>query len=166
MLGDDWEDFDIDSVELIETGPCALLREAWEEFAHHLCGDLIWAVEDDTYSGESFGKVFGGLSFACACGSCGTGSEMMCNGTGDGNPALICQGCDNQPGSGSNVLIAKVKISIDLFDNTDIILIQVVFKLLLPVEIMQGVDLIVHEVENNIPVVDLSCDQGDDDLVV
>ena len=91
---------------------------------------------------------------------------MVGNRTGNRNPALISQGSDNQPGGRSEVFIAIIHGGGDLPDHTDVILLDVVLELLLPGEIVDGLDLNVDEVGDDVSIVHISCDQGNCYLVV
>ena len=91
---------------------------------------------------------------------------MMCNGTGDGNPALVSKRGNNKPRRRSQILIPIIQLRIDLPDIANIILIQIVLKLLLPVEIVQRLNFILDQVEDNVPVVHVCSYHCHDYLVI
>lgn len=48
LLGNNWQYFNVDTIELVETGPGTLLAKTWEQALHHLVVNLVRTIEHDT----------------------------------------------------------------------------------------------------------------------
>lgn len=55
LLGDDGEDFNVDTVEFVKAGPGAGVGKACEELCHHFVVDLLGTVENDAEFSNRFG---------------------------------------------------------------------------------------------------------------
>lgn len=163
LLGDDREYLDIDSVELVQTGPGALLTQSLEQLVHHHGGNLVRTIEDDTKSAECFGEILGGLCLSGSGGSCGRGAQLIGHCAGDGDPASIGEWGDHESTGGPQVLIAVLHEGGDLPVHSFFID-QVVPELLLPEEVAQGLALLLVEIGHDVSVVDFDGDQGHDDF--
>jgi hypothetical protein len=106
LLSDNRQDFNIDSVELIEAAPCALLAEARKEATHHLVVNLIRAVEHDTEDADCFSEILSRLSFSGTSWTGRVSAKLDVEGTSDGDPASVSERRDDETGSGSHVLVA------------------------------------------------------------
>ena len=58
LLGNDREHFNIDSIELIETGPSTRRGETLEEFGNHEMVHTIRAVKHNALFGKGFSEIF------------------------------------------------------------------------------------------------------------
>ena len=99
LLGNDRQHFDIDSVELIETGPSSTLGQTREESAHHLVVKSIRAVEDHALYSQCFGEILGGFSLSSSSWALGVASIEEVEGASESHIALISEWGDNQSGS-------------------------------------------------------------------
>ena len=54
----------VDTVELVEAGPSATLREATEELPHELVVKVVPAVEHHAIDAEGLAQILGGLGLA------------------------------------------------------------------------------------------------------
>ncbi len=81
LLGNDREDLNVDTIELVEAAPGTCRGEAFEELTDHDVVHGIGAVEDDTLFGKGLGKILGGFGFSSTSGSCGSTSEVELEGT-------------------------------------------------------------------------------------
>ncbi len=106
LLGDNREHLNQDTIELIKTGPAALLGKASEMTFHHLIINLVRAIVDNTKAGDTFGEILSRFGFARACRSGWIGAEFDMKGTRDSDPALVGQGSDDKTRSGTHVLVA------------------------------------------------------------
>jgi hypothetical protein len=137
LLGNHRQHLDLNSVELIETGPSSSLAETREESSHQNEIDLIRAIEHNAKNGNGFGQILGRLSLTGTSRAGGVSTELNVKGTSNGNPASVGQGGDNKTGSGTHVLTTVVQSGLNLLDNATVIRVffVVVSELFLPIEV-------------------------------
>jgi hypothetical protein len=144
-----------------------LLSESLEMTLHHEVNNLIGAVVHDTVNGNGLSKILGGLGLASTSRSSRVCSQLDMESTGNGNPTLICQGCDNESGCGTHVLIGVHEGSLDLLYLCILSFIDpVVAELLLPLEIIDGADIVSSQVSYNITSMHISGNQSHNDLTL
>ena len=169
LLGNDRQHLNEDTVELIKTSPAALHSETTEMLLHHLIIDLIGTIVHDTEDGNTLGQILCRLSLAGTGRTSGVSAELDMKGTGDGNPALVSQGCDDQTGLRSQVLEAVEEHGLYLADNAQSLrcatrallnFLVGVAQLLLPVEIIDGLDSGLLKLLNDGLRVHIDSDEG------
>ena len=85
---------------------------------------------------------------------------MIGQSVGDGDPAPVGERSDDKSGGRPKVLIAIVEEGSDLFNETIVkLVIPVVSQLLLPLKIHDIIHISIRQFIDNVPVVDLGCDQ-------
>jgi hypothetical protein len=84
----------------------------------------------------------------------------------DSNPALVSQRSDDQTGGCTQILITVVHGGGYLPHNAGVVVFNVVFKLLLPCEIMDGLNIGVDQVHYDVPVVDVGSNEGNSHFVI
>jgi hypothetical protein len=169
LLSHDGQYFELDTIELIQASPAALLAQTGEQLAHHEVGNLIGTVEDDALDGDGLGEILGRLCLASTGWPSGVRTQLDMKGVRDGDPTPICKWSNDQSRCGTHVLVTVGEGCRDLLDSAVLsvlatIIFPIVFELLDPLEIVDSGNIGVPELLNDISSVDVCCDQGDDDL--
>ncbi len=159
LLGDDWQHFKVDTVELVETWPCTWGGEAFEEFTHGLVIKTVWAIEDDTLSGKCFGEILDSLGFSCTSGSFRSTTIIQVKSTAERSIASVSKWRDNKPGAITKILIVVIERRIDHSD-PGIIIFPVISELWLPLELGGFCDIFLDQLPDHVLVVDVEHDQG------
>ena len=97
QLGYDRQDFQLNSVELIEAGPGPSTSQALKKLAHSQVIQSVRAVEDNTLHCQSLGQILHSFSLSCACRALRGSAQVQVEGTHQRTVAAVSQGRDHQP---------------------------------------------------------------------
>jgi hypothetical protein len=95
LLGNHREHFEFNSVELIEATPSSARGKTFKEFTHLLVVETVRAVEHDTMTGKSLGKILHSFSFTSTGGSLWSTSILEEKSTTKRTVASVSEWSDN-----------------------------------------------------------------------
>lgn len=112
LTGDDGQDFQVDTVELVEASPNTGLHQSLEDLGHVFGSMLVSAVCDDDEDTESSSEILDGFSLTCSGRSCWGSSVEHGQSLGEGDVASISQGGDTESFLGSEELVRVLAVPI------------------------------------------------------
>ena len=116
LSGNDRQDLNIDSVELVEATPETGLDEAREDLAHKVEVYCLTTIGDDTSNSETLCQIFDSLSLAGTSGTFRSSTVVKVDGTAEGNVATIRQWRDHKSGRVTQVLVVVVHLGVGDLD--------------------------------------------------
>ena len=159
--------FDVDPVELIEAGPCTALGEAREELAHELVVQVVPAVEDDALHPQGLPEVFCRLRLARPGWTSGRPAQLQVQRPGEGHVAPVRHGGHDEAGLGAEVLVAINERRVHLLEDHVVgALLPVLAELHLPIEVGDGVRLLVDQDLDDVAAVHVDGDKRPGDLAL
>jgi len=157
-----------DSVELIEASPRSGLGETHEDLSHGEIVHLIGAVEDDDLKTKGSTEILGGLCLTSTGWTSGGTTHGEVQGLSKGDVASIGKWGNNESTAVTNVLVVVVGRPIADSWDADLLLVlgvlqlHVELELTLPLEETGVSDLVEDERLNDISLVDINGDNGND----
>mmetsp|Transcript_31988 Transcript_31988/g.94109 ORF Transcript_31988/g.94109 Transcript_31988/m.94109 type:complete len:483 (-) Transcript_31988:1628-3076(-) len=161
-----------DAIELVEASPQSALAETLEDLGAVGVLHLIRAVGNDDEYAQAVAQILYRLGLSGTGRSCRSSAKVHAQGLGQGDVALVREGCDDQALLGSQILVLVVKIDVGDGNDRGTVVADVVGRTGTPVEtgLLEPVKVIgilhltcsdqLHQFLRNVALMDVDGNKG------